>query len=305
MGTMTIIYLSGCILSLTYGILISGKITFREVGVLAVLSTLSWLAVFALLLGHGFNIVNNSEREEQYSLIVFDHSLKPLGKKKIITGIHSLLDTTHYDLANSENIIVGKVFTALNLYIVDDYRILKAPSSLQDKASSPKKENNPNNGNADENHLLEVHYNFTATTTHSRKKECILSIDKCNHQLKDMQLLLHITGEKAGIVFFDHIRQNISLQKLPPDNYRIRLIDFNTGHCIFEKEEFLSNAYPSPNGDEDEISGLPEPVQTRIIVSGSKFSNTKSSPLAADDFLRQFVSVQNAMALSASFRTIS
>ncbi len=135
MGALTIIYLSGCILSLGYGILIHDKVNPREFVILVLLSTLSLLSLFALFLGHGFNIVNKSEREYQYSVNINYIPLKLFEEKKIIPGIETTLDTTRYELADSRGVSAGKLFSTLKLYIINDYKLLQSNHSCN---SSPK-----------------------------------------------------------------------------------------------------------------------------------------------------------------------
>lgn len=277
MGALTIIYLSGCILSLGYGVLITGRMNIRDFTVLLTLSTLSWLSLFALFLGHGFNIFNKNEREDLFSINIHDIPLKPKGEKKIISGIQTHLDTTHYDLVDEKRVIVGKVFTALNLYIIDDYRLLKHCHSDEQEGFSGLSSVETDSGTEPtyplKNMLFQIEYIFRATHHDSPKNKCQVLLKKFNSQIEKAKLLLHIQGEKSGIAFFDLIHSFIEIEDLVPDNYKIRLIDLKTGHCIFEKEETITGneAFKVHNPSFGKNSGTTsEMAKARIIVSNQK-----------------------------------
>jgi hypothetical protein len=55
-------------------------------------------------------------------------TLKAIGSPQLLTGLTKSLDLEYYDLADPDGNIVGKVFTDLKIFVIEDQELLFAMS---------------------------------------------------------------------------------------------------------------------------------------------------------------------------------
>lgn len=155
------------------------------------------------------------------------------GDRKVLSGETKSLNTTYYDLADTEGNIVGKIFNDLKLFVIEDQELLFAMSYKSNRSWTLPNYSVGINGSATlgcpdcevEFRATGLAPTFIGTNT---AKIGITDIINTVGIMPDVDLVLSISGATHGLVYFEPIVGNTLVSDLYADTYHVIIYDLRT-----------------------------------------------------------------------------
>ena len=160
-------------------------------------------------------------------------TLKASGSLKTLTGITKSLNTKYFDLSDLDSNIVGKVFTDLKLFVIEDPELLFAMSYKSNRTwTLPNYTVGVNDNVVQGCPTCLVDFTLTSTNpTLIGGSDGSISISNIINQTTGSQLILKISGETSGEIYFNPITGNTVINNLSIDNYFVIILDLGALNC--------------------------------------------------------------------------
>lgn len=159
--------------------------------------------------------------------------LTAYGNVKYLTGQTKSLNTTYYDLADLEGNIVGKVFTDLKLFVIEDQELLFAMSYKSNRSwTLPNYTVGVNDNVVVGCPVCLVDFSVDITNPSSlNNNDGSIYVYNIINQITDTKLVLSVSGVTSGQIYFNTITNNTLISGLSADTYFVIIHDLGALNC--------------------------------------------------------------------------
>lgn len=160
--------------------------------------------------------------------------LTAIGDVKSLTGETKSLNTAYYDLGDEDNNIVGKVFTDLKLFVIEDPELLFAMSYKSNRSwTLPSYTVGVNDDISVGCTPCTIDFDLVVTNpTVIDGSDGTMTISNIINQIPDSELVLRVSGETSGEIYFQPITTGGTvITGLEADNYFVVIHDLGALDC--------------------------------------------------------------------------
>jgi len=170
--------------------------------------------------------------------------LKASGSLIILTGETKSLNTNYYDLVDYVGNVVGKVFTDLKLFVIEDQELIFAMSYKSNRSwTLPNYTVGLNDNVTLGCATCEIDFDMVVTNpTTISSNDGTIYINNIINQTSGSQLILTVSGQTSGQVYFNTITTDVLITGLSADTYFVIINDMGALNC---QGQFVTLTIPS------------------------------------------------------------